>query len=101
MRISSVSSLSMAMKYGRILFFVCVCLIECRAQHQVGRLKKFSTESSKSLFPTQSGPIVDVSCDVEQLEEANDSQLFTILHDLKNTELKLGIFLVDCSLLHI
>jgi hypothetical protein len=31
------------------------------------------------------GPIDDATCHVEQLEEANDSQLFTILHDLKNT----------------
>jgi len=34
-------------------------------------------------FPT--GLIEDTKCDVEQLEEANDSQLFTILHDLKQT----------------
>ena len=31
------------------------------------------------------GPIDDSTCHVEQLEEANDSQLFAILHDLKNT----------------
>ena len=31
------------------------------------------------------GPIDDATCHVEQLEEANDSQLFTILHDLKTT----------------
>eukprot|EP01083_Nonionella_stella_P239497 838162_1 len=34
---------------------------------------------------THAGPIDDATCHVEQLEEANDSQLFTILHDLKNT----------------
>lgn len=33
----------------------------------------------------QSGPIDDATCNVEQLEEANDSQLFTILEDLKET----------------
>ncbi len=32
-----------------------------------------------------SGPIDDAKCNVEQLEEANDSQLFTILEDLKGT----------------
>lgn len=32
-----------------------------------------------------SGPIDDASCNVEQLEEANDSQLSTILEDLKGT----------------
>ena len=31
------------------------------------------------------GPIDDAKCNVEQLEEANDSQLFTILEDLKET----------------
>ncbi len=42
----------------------------------------------KFLFPPptpHSGPIDDASCNVEQLEEANDSQLFTILEDLKAT----------------
>ena len=40
--------------------------------------------SSSSGSP-HSGPIDDASCNVEQLEDANDSQLYTILHDLKNT----------------
>jgi len=33
-----------------------------------------------------SGPIDDASCNVEQIEYANDSQLYSILHELKNTE---------------
>jgi len=32
-----------------------------------------------------SGPIEDVTCDVEQLEQANDSQLHVILHELMTT----------------
>jgi hypothetical protein len=32
-----------------------------------------------------SGPIDDATCNVEQLEYANDSQLYSILHELKNT----------------
>jgi len=35
---------------------------------------------------TRTGKIDDAHCHVEELEEANDSQLFTILHDLKHTE---------------
>jgi len=31
------------------------------------------------------GPINDATCNIEQLEEANDSQLYSILRDLKNT----------------
>ena len=34
----------------------------------------------------RTGKIDDATCHVEELEEANDSQLFTILHDLKHTE---------------
>eukprot|EP00551_Chaetoceros_affinis_P007052 CAMPEP_0203662740 /NCGR_PEP_ID=MMETSP0090-20130426/599_1 /ASSEMBLY_ACC=CAM_ASM_001088 /TAXON_ID=426623 /ORGANISM="Chaetoceros affinis, Strain CCMP159" /LENGTH=1285 /DNA_ID=CAMNT_0050525571 /DNA_START=150 /DNA_END=4007 /DNA_ORIENTATION=- len=58
-----------------------------------------TTKTSRELAPTstssngyhplskipQSGPIDDATCNVEQLEEANDSQLFTILEDLKAT----------------
>ncbi len=46
-----------------------------------------SNHHSQHPFSTipQSGPIDDASCNVEQLEEANDSQLFTILEDLKAT----------------
>mmetsp|Transcript_23652 Transcript_23652/g.26978 ORF Transcript_23652/g.26978 Transcript_23652/m.26978 type:complete len:1247 (+) Transcript_23652:298-4038(+) len=51
-----------------------------------------ANEKSKELvtpspfYPTpQSGPIDDAYCNVEQLEEANDSQLYSILEDLKQT----------------
>ena len=48
-----------------------------------------SSSASPHFFlstPTpHSGPIDDASCNVEQLEEANDSQLSTILEDLKET----------------
>lgn len=37
------------------------------------------------LPPAPGGPIDDATCDVEQLEEANDSQLHSILAELKNT----------------
>ena len=50
----------------------------------------FSSSQNYSFPPPltaipHSGPIDDASCNVEQLEEANDSQLFTILEDLKST----------------
>jgi hypothetical protein len=35
--------------------------------------------------PSTSGPIEDATCDVEQLEQANDSQLHVILHELMTT----------------
>mmetsp|Transcript_882 Transcript_882/g.1323 ORF Transcript_882/g.1323 Transcript_882/m.1323 type:complete len:254 (-) Transcript_882:19-780(-) len=48
-----------------------------------------SSSHSQSQSPTSPhphfGPIDDATCNVEQLEEANDSQLFTILHDLVDT----------------
>ena len=47
-----------------------------------------STSSHIFSFPAttpHTGPIDDAHCNVEQLEEANDSQLFTILEDLKAT----------------
>ena len=34
----------------------------------------------------RTGKIDDATCHVEELEEANDSQLFAILHDLKHTQ---------------
>ena len=47
-------------------------------------------QSTKAVPPSPfisnpTGPIDDTQCHIEQLEEANDSQLFSILHDLKYT----------------
>lgn len=36
-------------------------------------------------FPSVTGPLEDASCDVEQLEQANDSQLHVILAELMAT----------------
>ena len=36
-------------------------------------------------FPSVTGPLEDASCDVEQLEQANDSQLHVILEELMAT----------------
>jgi hypothetical protein len=49
-----------------------------------------------SLNDPRKGKIDDVTCHIEELEEANDSQLFTILHDLKQTEFFRN-FAVDLS----
>ena len=48
--------------------------------------------------PTAEGPIDDiiVTCNMEDLEQANDSQLYTILHDLKQTAF-FRTFRVDLS----
>lgn len=42
--------------------------------------------SSSFLVPTPEGPIEDAHCNVEDLEEANDSQLYSILHDITKTQ---------------
>lgn len=45
-----------------------------------------TTSTSKSLpSPAQEGPIEDALCRIEDLEQANDSQLYTILHELTQT----------------
>ena len=43
-----------------------------------------SPSSFLDLLPTN-GPIDDATCNIEELEQANDSQLYSILHELKNT----------------
>jgi len=50
----------------------------------------------ESINDPRKGKIDDVTCHIEELEEANDSQLFTILHDLKQTEFFRN-FAVDLS----
>lgn len=44
-----------------------------------------SSAAGGGIFPVSSGPIHDSSCDVEQLERANDSQLYLILNELRKT----------------
>lgn len=41
--------------------------------------------SSTSSSPPTDGPIADALCRIEDLEQANDSQLYTILHELRQT----------------
>jgi Endoplasmic Reticulum Oxidoreductin 1 (ERO1) len=44
-----------------------------------------SSLSSSSSSPPTEGPIEDALCRIEDLEQANDSQLYTILHELIQT----------------
>ena len=48
-------------------------------------LLSWNVQKDSFLAAQHTGPIDDASCNVEQLEYANDSQLYTILHELKNT----------------
>jgi len=47
--------------------------------------RAFNSTAHSFRAKLHTGPIDDAKCNVEQLEEANDSQLYSILRDLKNT----------------
>ena len=51
-------------------------------------------QPTTTLFPSNYGPIEDAQCNIEDLEQANDSQLYTILKELKQTSF-FRQFLVD------
>ncbi len=67
-------------KKGVIVLTSLLCLTTLHGTH-AATVNTPTFHSNENL----TGPIDDATCHVEQLEEANDSQLFTILHDLKHT----------------
>ena len=53
------------------------------------------TRNTDQFLPTEvNGPIDDAHCNMEELEEANDSQLYSILHELSKTAMFRN-FIVD------
>lgn len=84
-------------------FFVtslyCYSPVRASTVNEGQRLNELSSPSTPlSVVMPPSGPIDEtmVTCNVEDLEEANDSQLYTILHDLKQTAF-FRMFRVDLS----
>jgi flavocytochrome c len=84
------SSASVMLPFGgHSLAFVVVVTLACFSLTTTTTL----TTEAASLTPTSgfldfiptNGPIDDAACNIEELEEANDSQLFSILHELSKT----------------
>lgn len=66
-------------KWSLLLFLLALC---------------FAVTAGSSLFLIPTGPIEDADCQMEDLEQANDSQLYEILQELKRTSYFRN-FLVD------
>ena len=82
-----------------VLVLVCTILLtDSPVVHAQPQPQRRPLESSSSSVSPAAGPIDEliVTCNMEDLEQANDSQLYTILHDLKQTAF-FRTFRVDLS----
>jgi flavocytochrome c len=80
--------------YSLFFFAVCAAILAVTA-NAVNSVSGPPTRNTDQFLPTEvNGPIDDAHCNMEELEEANDSQLYSILHELSKTAMFRN-FIVD------